>query len=561
MPIFLRQQNNVSRRLLCFAAAGLAAAGPAAGNSEVKFLKAADLPALNLSLKIMADSKEAPLPPPTMYTYRIVSNGMESVSVQEMFLPADLWRHRQAAGRWIDAQGNTLTLAVMARPLASGAGPTPHVTRERYEQWLAQAGEPPPWTEPDMARWVADFIGREAVSAAPATNPPPRLAGLIEYTSHGVAAEEIALAFRLNPHAPGQWGAPTSWFCAILQPASGTDFEQARAAMKDDFVKALTVSRNARPAPAALPGGASARQAGAPASRSPEFLASRRQVADSIRNMKDWWFVETENYIILSNMKSRHTSLLKHLSDNIELLRAGFEQFIPARADIAAVSVIRMFASPGEYLRYVGEDHAWTAGLWMPDKQELAIRPSDGGGASESGRVLGTVYHELFHQYIFYALGRLPAAPWFNEGHAELFENSELSARRFDVLENADHQRLVAERLKNKALDLDRLIHMSYQEFYGGGEEARRARYAEAWALVYFLRKAELPNKPFPYAEINTAYGEALVRLKDPDQATRQAFAGVDLARLQADFAVFWQSPRQREQARRNRIFKAFDPE
>jgi len=142
-----------------------------------------------------------------------------------------------------------------------------------------------------------------------------------------------------------------------------------------------------------------------------------------------------------------------------------------------------------------------------------------------------------------------------------LFENSRLSAKRFDVVENADNVRIVTGLLKTGSVNLNELVHMSYQAFYAGNEETRRAHYAEAWALIYYLRKAELPGKPFPYAGLNSAYADAAVKLRDADKATRRAFANIHPAQLQADFSAFWQSPHKRAQARRNRIFKSFNAE
>jgi hypothetical protein len=545
-------------RLLLALTVCLVLGRPAAAKNEIKFLKVAELPSLNLILKVMADAKEAPLPPPTVHTYRISSGGVESV--REMFLPADLWRQGQVAGRWSDSNGNTLAVAVLACPLVKKEGSPPHVTREQYAQLLARSGESGPWDEPAIRRWLADFLGATEVAANPAAKVPPRLAGLIEYAGQNQAGINVGYVFRLNPNQPGQFGAPTSWFCVNLQLAPGLPPEPARAALLNGFLPSLLVSRTARPIlptpppPPPRPGGTNR-----PAARSPEFLASRQQVADSIRNMKDWWLVETENYIILSNLKSRNLPLVKHLKENVELLRSAFEQFIPAQAEISAVSVIRIFATPQEYLQYVGPDYAWSSGIWMPDRKELVIRPVDlSSAAAEDARVLSVVYHEMFHQYIFYALGRLETAPWFNEGQACFFENSVMDARHFDVNENEAKARIVTDLLKAGPVDLSGLLRMSQKDFYAGGEEARRRNYATAWALIYYLRKANQAGKPFPYAGLSDAYCAALVQLRNPDQATAQAFAKIDQAQLQADFAAFWKSSQKRDQARRNRIFKSF---
>lgn len=528
----------------------------AAGKTDVKFLKTVELPGVNLSLKIMPDSKESPLPPPTVYTYRINRNGVETPC--EKFLPSDLWRHSQIVGRWTDKSGNTLTLAAITWPLITDF-PQRHVLQEEYSQKLAAAEEPPPWTDQTLAQWVTDFIDMKASQVTPALNVPPRLSNLVEFTAGNQATTFLVYAFRLNPNAPGQSGAPTTWFCAILQISCDTDREKAHIAMAGDLLKSLTISAKSRTTDSILPSRSRDKIASAITNRSAEFITSRQQVADSIRNMKNWWFVETKHYIILSNMKSRNSTLLKHILANVEILRACFNQFIPPRTEISSVSVIRIFATSEEYLHYVGADKEWSYGFWMPDKKELVIRPVEwGDNATKGQKILGIVYHEAFHQYIFYALDRVDASPWFNEGHAEFFQASEISANRLDVAEDPGNDLILDKLIESGNINFKDLLRMSYDQFYTKDKEILCAHYMTAWALIYFLRKAAPRDRPFPYAGINDAYCDALVQLKDAAKATDKAFENVDLAQLQDDFVTFWKSPAKRAQANRNRIFKAF---
>ena len=329
--------------------------------------------------------------------------------------------------------------------------------------------------------------------------------------------------------------------------------------MAGDFLKSLTISGKPRTVGSILPSRSRDKISVSITNRSAEFITSRQQVADSIRNMKNWWFAETEHYIILSNMKSRNSTLLKHILANVEILRACFEQFIPPRTEISSISVIRIFATSGEYLRYVGEGKEWSYGFWMPDKKELVIRPAEwGDDATKGQQILGTVYHEAFHQYIFYALDRVEASPWFNEGHAEFFEASALSTHRLDVAETPANDRILDTLIEAGDINFKDLLHMAYSQFYANDQKILHAHYATAWALIYFLRKAAPRGKPFPYAGINDAYCDALIQFKDADKATDKAFENVDVTELRADFIAFWKSPAQRAQANRNRIFKAF---
>lgn len=555
------QNHWGDRKMLRVCVVLLATIQFATGKTEVKFLKTVELPGINLSLKIMPDSKESPPPPPSVYTYQINRNGVATPC--EKFMPAELWRNSQIAGRWTDQSGNILTLATVTCPLIKDF-PQSHVLREEYSQKLAEAGDPPPWTDYNLAQWVTDFVGTKISPATPPPTTPPHLANLVKFTLGNQTTNVVAYAFRLNPNAPGQFGATTSWFCAILQVNRDTDREKAPVAMDGDFIKSLAFSGKPRPAGPILPSRSQGKIAGSITNRSAEFITSRQQVADSIRNMQDWWFVETKHYIILSNMKSRNSKLLKHIQSDVEILRACFEQFIPPRTEISSVSVIRIFATPEEYLQYMGavsKEMQWTYGCWMPDKKELAIRPVEWGDNAEKGQqILETIYHEAFHQYIFYALGQVDASPWFNEGHAELFETSVIGANRLDVTENPDNEYIINNLIKAGNINFKGLLNMTYNQFYATDKEILRANYATAWALIYFLRKAAPPGKPFPYAGINDAYCDALLQLKKADKATDKAFENIDVAQLQADFIEFWKSSTQRARANRNRIFKTFKP-
>jgi len=544
------------KSFLIFGVVFTLAAGNAPGKPEIKFSRPVELYNLNLSLKIMPDSYESPLPPPAVYIYEMKGAG-EGKKI-EMFLPAELWRSDQTASRWLDKYGNTFTLATVTRMLGKDY-PREHVTRDEYDKKQAGLGERMQWTEESLARWFADFSGIDGVSGKAAINYPARLANLVRFETGERNAGCIAYAFRLNPGMPGQFGAPSNWFCAVLQLGDGMDVEKSRSAMAFDFIKSLTVSGKPRVARPALPDAARPGTDGVATNQSPEFLASRQQVAAGIRNMKDWWFVETPNYIILSNMKSRKSSLLRHLLANIEILHAAFEQFIPPRVPISAVSVMRMFATPGEYLQYVGEGMEWTSGCWMPGKKELVIRPAElGENIAEKDSVLRVVYHEAFHQYLFYALGGISGSTWFDEGHADLYGAVKIYPDRIDVGENADHVRVVLAMIGAGQVNLKELFAMSHNVFYYGNKEAVHANYAMAWALIYYLRKGAIPGKPFPYSGIINAYCDALVQSRDADKATAKALENVDLKQLQADFIDFWSSQTRRVQAERNRIFKSF---
>ena len=529
--------------------------------AEFKLLKAAELPAIGLKINVMSQSREAPLPPPSTYSYTI-GDGVRTWKTN-LYAPDELWSDSQAAGRWVDEHSNTLTLATITLPLPQPFTkdfPGPHVPRELYNASAAGLRQAQAaWTPEALAQWVADFAGASSAKAQAVAKRPFNLQDLLAFSLEG-QPWRFAYVFRLNRASAGQSKAATTWFLALFDLNPGVNMESALASINADFLAKVTSARTSPPA-AATPRTPATPSAARKAARSPEFLASRDQVANSIKNMKDWWFVETPNYIILSNMKARRSVMITELQEDVEYLRAAYEQFMPPRKAIKAISVIRIFAESKEYDAYVPPSMTWSSGIWMPDKQELVIRPVEWGGSKDKrAMVLRVTFHEAFHQYIFYAMDEKQAAAWFNEGYANVFGTASLTDRKLSVEEDPYYAKAVEERLAAGPLDLNRFLHLSYEEFYAKDQKTMEHNYALAWGLVYYLRKAAHLEKPPTYAGILDKYGDALWETGDPDKATDGAFADVDLAKFQRDFTKFWDSKNKRSAASRNRIFKDYNP-
>jgi len=523
-----------------------------------KLLKTIDLPRVGLRINIMPDTHEAPLAPPSVFTYEF-SDGATSGKV-DMYAPRDLWLQGQQAGRWMDEHSNTLTLATVTLPLPKGF-PMPHTPKAEYDKTVAglQAA-PTAWTPETLSTWVADFAGAESAKPQEAGKRPATLQDLLAFSIDG-QPQRLVYAFRLNRAATGQNKAATTWFVALFDINPGINLEAAIAAIQTDFLPKITTSK----APATpAEGPAKSFQTGLTSkktARSPEYMASRDQVAASIKNMADWWYVETANYIILSNLKAKHRPMVKELQEDIECLRSAFEQFMPAKAEVKTISVIRIFADSKEYENYIPASMSWSDGIWMADKKELVIRPVDfGNNKQQRAMMIQTVFHEAFHQYIFYAMDQLQSSPWFNEGYATFFMTATIGNRKLEVEENPLRARSLEERLAAGPIDFGEFLHLTYEGFYTKDKTALGQNYALAWGLVYYLRKAAPLEKTAPYAGILDKYVDALWETKDADKATDAAFQGINLDKFQKDFLKFWESKGKRSAASHNKIFKDYNP-
>ncbi len=536
---------------VCMAAL-LTAGAALAEKPELKFLKATELPGIGLRLNLMSNARETPPTPPKVYTYTITDRS--GTRQEDLFAPADIWRRGQYVGHWTDRFGNSLSLAAVRTALPTGF-PREHASRADYERALAAVTNAE-WSSDRLAAWASDYLETPGLRAEPIFKRPSKFDALVALSGGGLPPGML-WAFRLNPSAAGQSRCPRHWFCVAVSLAPGVDQEKARTAVLADLLPSISFAGAGAPAAPLGASGAPGRSSGstADATRSPEFLASRQAVVDGIRNLKDWWYVETKHYIILSNLKSRSSLLVRRLQTDLDSLHGFYERLLPPRSGISAVSQIRIFNTADEYDRYVGEDRAWTAGLWVPNTTELVVKPAEfGSNSQQRDQILRIIYHEAFHQYVFYALQRLTPAAWFNEGHAAFFDAVDISGSRFDIQEDPFKTQRIEALISAGHADVEPMLAMSYETFYARNEDILRDNYVMAWALVYYLRKGGPSENPPVYTNVVPRYVEALWATRDPDAATATAFDGIDLGKFNEDFRKFWKSSNKRSAARRLRL-------
>ena len=536
----------------------LAQHAAAAKRPEFRLTKPVELPAIGLKIEVMPESGQFPLAPPSLFTYEFHQGDRTWKS--ELYSPYDLWRQTQQAGCWEDEHSNRVILASITLPLPR-TFPRAHVTQEEFDKKVAEIRKATETWDPDsLAQWVADFLQTPATTAQPILKHTFNIQDLYSFTFDTPRHEWLAYVFRLNRVAAGQSKAPSTWFFAVFSLNSGINRDAARTTIAQDFFgKVTSCSQTIRP-PRSMPALSvqSSPSTLAKATKSPDFQASREQVANSIKNLKDWWFAETDNYIILSDLTGRQRPAVKDVQDNIELLRSAYEQFIPPLNEIKAVSVVRMFAAADQYKTYVGPKYAWSSGLWMPEKRELVICPFElGDSKTQRSAFLQTVFHEAFHQYLFYALDEIPTSPWFNEGHAVFFQYAKINERKLEVHENEMMANMLTS-ISPAKVNIQRLLHLSYEQFYAKDKKALESNYVLAWALVYYLRKGAPLERPSSYAQVLEEYLRAVISTRDMNQATDMAFEGIPPARFQADFVAFWQSKSKRTAATQNNIFKEY---
>ena len=74
---------------------------------------------------------------------------------------------------------------------------------------------------------------------------------------------------------------------------------------------------------------------------SEEYVQSKEKVIQNIRNLKDWWYLETESFIVVSNLKNKKT--INDFQLNLQKSRSAFVKFYPLKSPLKAVSVCKVF--------------------------------------------------------------------------------------------------------------------------------------------------------------------------------------------------------------------------
>lgn len=214
-----------------------------------------------------------------------------------------------------------------------------------------------------------------------------------------------------------------------------------------------------------------------------------------------------KNYVVIYNtLSNKNHDLAKVIAERIEKLREQvYEVQFPPSRPIKAVSIVRVCGSPKEYRAYGGP--GGSAGYWNSGTEELVFYDASPAKKIDDDTV-AVLYHEAFHQYIFYSVGNVAPHSWFNEGHGDYYAGSKYGRGRFkvepfrwrmgtvksairegsrpfkiEVDEKTQKEKKVWE---NKGYTpLADLVRFSQGEYYS----YPGVSYAQGWALIHFLRE------------------------------------------------------------------------
>ena len=276
----------------------------------------------------------------------------------------------------------------------------------------------------------------------------------------------------------------------------------------------------------------------------PEFTAPefRLRIRDSA--VKGWEVDDSENFILIYSTTDE--ALIRSLKQRLESIRKAYlELFPPARA-LEAVSAVRICRDAQEYKQYGGPPGS--GGYWHAPAEELvffdyADKKGDRGSGKEDSLIV--LYHEAFHQYIYYSVGELAPHSWFNEGYGDYFSGAVLNAygevQKIGVnpWRIGTIQRAIEE---YQFVPWGDIIKFEQPQYYN--PSIRHICYAQGWSMIYFLNQSPEVRRHAQWSRILPTYFETL---KEEHQKETAALAATGLA--QDDTQRFEAAARTRAKA------------
>ncbi len=498
------------------------------------FVVPAELPEAGLRIVVPARSREEPLPPLERRLYRLQQG--ERTWTEERYDPREIWLRSQILGQWRDQHENRVRVLQPHYRLPRFAAAA--VQRSAYDEKVREMPRMESPTSDDVLAWLEDYLQEEPGRVNPIRHisRPLQAAAEIEASS----SRRLVYVLRVASARAGLREV-SDYFIVDIQLAPDADVARTRQSFEQRFLRALDVFAPER---STEPGVSGVRETGAAESAS--LARSRAEAHASVANLREWQSVDIGDYVLLSDQRRGAQQLIRDLERTLEPMRDAFTDMIPPPRPIQAVGIIRVFADQEEYMRYVGQEFAWSAGIWSESRGELVIRPVDGATYQQAReRILSTIYHEAFHQYLSLATEPLRVCVWFNEGHAVLFEKSRLRRNDITFEEHPAH----AERATD--MPLSQLFALDYNSFYHTNDGRRRQHYATAWGFVYYLRRSAAADPQFVFAEFLDRYMKELADTGSGPKAMERILSYYDMDALEADFHAFWDSPRRRRAALR----------
>ncbi|MEZ5979072.1 MAG: hypothetical protein R3F34_12725 [Planctomycetota bacterium] len=224
--------------------------------------------------------------------------------------------------------------------------------------------------------------------------------------------------------------------------------------------------------------------------RRPKFVDPEYRIQIRQNLVRGWKAEDTENYIFIFDTKDE--KLLRKLMKDIEAIREEYIALFPPAGPLTAVSTVRICKSLDEYHQYGGPEGS--GGYWNSQAKELVFFDYEDekgeGRGSGTANTLIVLYHEAFHQYIFYSVGELAPHSWYNEGTGDYFSGAKITGGKFKGIDvNPWRIEYIQEQLRNGVyIPWKQISRYEQAEYYNPAKVG--LCYAQGWSMILRASKA-----------------------------------------------------------------------
>lgn len=268
----------------------------------------------------------------------------------------------------------------------------------------------------------------------------------------------------------------------------------------------------------------------------------RKKVRSSLPT--GWKAEDTENLIIVYDVKDK--ILINKMKRDLEVLRKKLVELFPPVRPVEAVSTVRVCKDRDEFLKFSELDkNTRVAGFWNVRSQELVFYnnvkdPNYPTASWEDALVV--LYHEAFHQYIYYACGEIDPHSWFNEGYGDYFSGSkitDLSTKVERIQVNPWRVGAIQKAIEEKKyIPIKEIIRYEQAEYYNPVKIG--ICYPQGWSIIYFLNDAKTIKKHPSWGRILPTYLKTIIQVYQSElnrlgeKATREQVGAARLAARKA---------------------------
>ncbi len=239
-----------------------------------------------------------------------------------------------------------------------------------------------------------------------------------------------------------------------------------------------------------------------PKLRDPEYRVKVR--CDMVRG---WEAEDLENYIVVYHTKDE--PLVRQICRNVESIRKKYVELFPPAKVVTAVSTVRICRDQAEYLRYSGLPG--TAGYWNWVSEELvlydAVEKKKGKRPKDDNTFI-ILYHEAFHQYIYYSTGQLSPHSWYNEGYGDFFSGAYIKGGKVKKIGvNSWRIRTIQYAIENStSVSWEDIIRFEQSQYYANPQLC----YAQGWSMIYFLNNSPAVERNERWSQILPIYFDTI---------------------------------------------------